>query len=478
VTKRTLFFILPLIGTAALAPALSGCSYWKAHQAGEAYAEYQQALAAGDLNGAQLALTKLVRTQEDVPDYWSELGRIDLQLGNYRGAYDALSRAHELDRSNVEIIATLAQLAVYAGEIDLADTQAKNLALLAPDHPTVTLVEGFVALKRGNLDRAEQDADKLIAQAPKDSISKILKARVLVSRGQIDQAVTMLEDQHRMVPKDRAAIRALSSIYRARGDWNAVARIEGDLHALDPKDKRAAQALVEALLRAGEVNRAAQVSSAMLSSAAPAQLVADTLDLWSRFAPSGTVLPNGAAIAQASSGERRTAFADYFNRIRKPDMAEGLLGGAQLPVNHDNSNRNAVLARALALQGRTGEAKKLFDLVLAVEPDQLNALRGRSELLAGAGDFKQAIIDAQRLVTANPDNGGDRLLLARAFLAAGNRRQVRRTLWDAFQDVPEDDRVVSALANVLASTGQADAARRLQQEVMDRRQRKLSQELV
>jgi hypothetical protein len=81
-------------------------------------------------------------------------------------------------------------------------------------------------------------------------------------------------------------------------------------------------------------------------------------------------------------------------------------------------------------------------------------------------------------VTISPDSGQDRLLLAQAYLAAGNRDEVRRTLWQAFQDLPSDERVLSALKSVLASTGDTDGQRRLDEEFKDRRIAKMTKELV
>jgi thioredoxin-like negative regulator of GroEL len=91
---------------------------------------------------------------------------------------------------------------------------------------------------------------------------------------------------------------------------------------------------------------------------------------------------------------------------------------------------------------------------------------------------KQAIVDAQRLISVTPQTGEDRLLLAQAYLAAGNRNDVRRTLWEAFQDLPRDERVMAALRNVLASTGDVDGAKRVVDEFADSKTAKLKKELV
>jgi hypothetical protein len=63
-------------------------------------------------------------------------------------------------------------------------------------------------------------------------------------------------------------------------------------------------------------------------------------------------------------------------------------------------------------------------------------------------------------------------------MAAGKRDEARRTLWDAFQDLPDDDTVFAALRRLLLSNGDADGAARLADERVDRRLDELSQEIL
>src|SRR5690349_8289918 len=110
---------------ALLALPLSACGYVKAYQARHAYGHYQVALAAGDMVQARYALTKLVHIDQDVPDYWIELGKLELQMKDYRGAYDAFAHAHELDRTNVEVLSSMAELALLSGDVDTASEHAE-----------------------------------------------------------------------------------------------------------------------------------------------------------------------------------------------------------------------------------------------------------------------------------------------------------------------------------------------------------------
>jgi predicted Zn-dependent protease len=477
VKNRTFFFTRPILGLALLS-LLSGCGYVKSYRARIAYGHYQTALAAGDLLQARNALLTLVQTQQDVAPYWIELGKLQLQMGAYREAYDAFSHAYELDRSNADVLSTMAQMALMSGDVDVANEHANALALITPDSPIVTIVRGYVALKSGELDKAEQQADTVLASYPNQPFATVLKGRVFIAENRLDDAIALLEDQHRSVPQDMSAIKGLTEIYRARDDWGNVARVQSDAHRLDPKDSSSALTAIEAFLRAGNIAAAATMSAPLLSPATDPQLIDNVLQLWARFAPPHTSLPNGMNFANAVNGDRRVAFANYYNAISHPTAAAALLHSEQTPVTHSNARWNAVFAQSLALRGKSDEARRLFDLVLEREPDQAEALRGRSSLESKIGQNKRAVIDAQRLVTISPNSGEDRVVLARAFLAAGNGDQVRRTLWDAFRDLPDDERVFSALKSVLASTGDADGLRRLNDEFNDRRGSKLLKDLV
>jgi predicted Zn-dependent protease len=456
---------------------LSGCDYLKERSVRAQYSQYQQALAAGNLGEARRALTRLTRIEQGVPEYWLELGKLQLQMGDNRRAYNAFARAHELDRSNVMVLATMTQLALVSGNSDLAAEHAKSLALLSPEHPAVILVRGYDELSTGSLDKADTDADALLASNPDDSFAKVLKARILLARDKSDDAVALLERQLQAVPDDLGAVRALSAIYRFREDWANLARIELEKHRLQPRDRSVTTSAIEASLRAGRIGAARQLSGPYLGPGANPRLLQATLESWATYAPAGTILPDAVRLAGAASGDARVSFADYFNAIGKPASAAALLGGSRLPVSHGNARANAVFAQSMAQQGKLTDAKRLFDLILDREPDQAEALRGRSRIEARSGRSKQAIIDAQRLVTVNPDSAQDRLLLVQAYTSSGNKREAMRTLWDAFQDIPGNDRIYSALRSALGATADSDAERRLAEEFADRKKATLTKEL-
>ena len=167
---RSPFFAACCIAATAFSVLLTGCNS-RASKAQAALARYEEAAASGDLIASRIALLALVAADDSDPEYWKQLGKVQVELGSYDDAYYAFSRAHELDRGNPEPLASLAQLALTSGNVEAAEEHADKLALLQPDHPVIRLTYGFVALKRSNYDEADRQVDPLLEASPRGPLT-------------------------------------------------------------------------------------------------------------------------------------------------------------------------------------------------------------------------------------------------------------------------------------------------------------------
>ena len=475
---RRAFFAVCCIAATAFTAFLGGCQSSES-RALAAYQDYEAAVAAGDLHGAKLALLQLVSADDANPTYWEELGKIQLQLGSYNDAYFAYSRARELDRDNVDTLATLTQLALLSGNSGLAEQHAKQLQLVAPDHPAAKLAYGYVYLSREDYDKADEQADALLHAFPLESGAKLLKARILLKRGQPEQAIQLLADQVRSRPDDASSWKALILLYERQNDWRAVAIAADRVHQLQPKDAESAITVVNASLRSNDIDRARRASESLLGQDAPGAQVDAVLTVWAEHWKSPDAIAEARRFARVAPIQHRLAYATYFNEVGSPDDAAALVGDSpQFPLSLANLSINSVIATLLALRGEKAEAERVFDAILAKEPDHVYALRGRINLEITTGKSKAAIIDAQRLVTIMPNSARDRLLLARAYAAAGDARQVDRTLWDAFQEIPANFETYEALRTHIGKTGDADAVQRLDEEFKQQRDSVLTREFI
>jgi predicted Zn-dependent protease len=107
--------------------------------------------------------------------------------------------------------------------------------------------------------------------------------------------------------------------------------------------------------------------------------------------------------------------------------------------------------------GRTIDARDRFDAVIAFDSGNATALRGRAELKLRYGSPDAALMDAQKLVTISPNSADARLLLARCYTAADKVEWADRTLWAAFQDIPANEDIFTALAARRKSSSEATA---------------------
>ena len=473
---RSPFFAACCTAATGLALLLAGCNSSES-RARAGYDEYQAAVAAGDLTNARIALLKVVAAEDDVPAYWEELGKLQIELGSFSDAYYAYTRAHELDRTNAQVLANLTQLALMSGNVEQAEDHAKQLELIAGDAPAIKLAFGYSALKRQNLDEADKQADALLASLPFEPGAKLLKARILLARNKHDEAVALLEKQISVRPEDKGSLRALMALHERYENWPGVASAALRLASLNPKDTQSALTAIDALLRSKKYPGALQAAQPLLAAEGPGEQVGSVLWLWEEHWPGA--LQTARELSRAADPRQRLAYATYFNEVGSPQDAMALLGGApQLPVTMANSSTNALIADSLAQSGRTDEARQLLDTILAMEPDHVYALRARINLEIRTGKAKAAISDAQRLVSILPDSARDRLLLARVYSAAGDQRQLDRTLWDAFHEIAVNRDLYEALRTHVAKFGGADAVSSVDAEYRQKQDAELFRDFI
>ena len=457
---------------------VAGCNS-RADKARDAYENYQAALATGNLPYIRNSLLALVAAQEDVAEYWIELGKIQVQLGALSDAYYAFTRAHELDRSNPQVLQVLTQLALRGGDLDRAEEHAEQLSLLAPDDPAVKMTQAYVALRRGNIAESGRIADDLLQSRPFDPAVKVLKARLLLRTGAGDAAVAMLEQQVSEQPSDVVSLNALIGILDRRDEVAKAATYGRKYVASNPDDLGVAALTIGAALRAGNPEVARQVSLRVLSDRLRVAEVASVLDPWLRYGPNGGFVAEAARLGGKAPAAQKPAFATFLNEAGAPDSAAALVQDlARLPVTAENDEANAALAMSQGLRGNTADALRRFDAILALDANNAAALKGRIRLLLRNRQAGAARLDAQRLVAVNPADAEAHILLAHVQSALGDQAQAERVLWNAFHQLSADRNIYEALRVFVARTGGPDGVRRLDQEFGDQRDAKLTREFI
>ena len=433
-------------------------------RAQEALSEYQTAAAANDLMAARKALMQLVGAKDDVPDYWIELGKLQASTGSYGDAYYAFTRAYELDRSNPDVLRAVTELALRSGDITLAQKRARELEIVAPGDPLVKLTDGWVAISDSEYDKAIAAADSLLAASSFDPDGTLLKARALIGLQRDDEAKALLTKQVAAQPSDAGSLRFLTKIYARSGEWSDVVNTARRLNSVAPTDLANSLLLIEAALRSGDIAESRRASVQVLGPKAAPSTIAAVLEVWENYWPSPQRVEDARNLAASAPNlSQKLVYAAFLNRVGAPPEAMRIASAAAtLPVDARNAEANAVLADALSRTGNLNAAKSRLDAVIAFDPGNATALRSRAELELRTGHAAMAIDDAQKLVTVLPNSPTDRLLLAHCFAVAGKPDWARRTLWTAFQDIPGDEKIYAALADM--RKGDPDGMAQLQAE--------------
>ena len=168
------------------------------------------------------------------------------------------------------------------------------------------------------------------------------------------------------LPNGDGRRRTLAELYR------------GLAHALGQEERQQGFERVRAARRTVRARRAAEP---LLAPNVPSRLVDTVLKLWVQYWKSPDAVAEARRLAGSAPIQQRLAYATYFNEVDSPEDAAALVGDSpHFPLNRTNLSSNSVIATLLALQGRSAEAQRVFDAILAEEPDHVYALRGRINL--------------------------------------------------------------------------------------------------
>jgi predicted Zn-dependent protease len=318
----------------------------------------------------------------------------------------------------------------------------------------------------------------MLATSPFDSAATVLKARSLISLDRQDEALALLTKQVQAQPSDIGSLQVLAKIYQGQRDWPKVVETTRRLFELAPDDRDNALLLAKAGFLSGNAPLGRQVSFKLLRPNADPLFIASVLDMWADCWPSPQRIDDARRLAaSAADTKQKLVYAAFLSRVGSPADAIRLSSGAAtLPANAKSAEANAVLGDAWLRSGNLPGAKSRLDAVLAFDPGNATALRGRSELELRTGNSAAAIVDAQKLVTVLPNSSRDRLLLVRSYLAAGNTKWADRTLWAAFQEIPADTKIYAALQ--ATKQGDSEGLRDLQDEFARQMKARLNRGLL
>ncbi|WP_238147134.1 tetratricopeptide repeat protein [Rhizorhabdus dicambivorans] len=416
-----------------------------------------------DLYSARVEIKRAIGAQDDVPEYWAKLARIELADGHYLEAYQAYARVVEIDPDNEEATQTMAELSYQAGSFEDADRLADKILKKQPRSLRMLLVKGAVAASRRDVPGARGIAEQMLAIDPGNEGAKILLARVMNMSGERAPAMALLEESIAKDGESVAKLMALLDLYNSREDFPRVARTFARLFTLQPGNAELRLEYAKLLYERGRPDRAlgmlARLARRHRHDPAIEQKI---VDLWTEVG-SDRVDVDGLRRFVTTSGDKqmKIALGHLLLDQKRHAEAEALLRPLidTGDVTAAKVEADVLYAGALAGLGRGGEAQALVDRVLKFDPANPRALLMQVQVAIATGDLASALRDAQALVRDNPALAEARVALADIYVRRKERVLADASFARALNEVPDSGPMLTAYVAYLRDTQREPMAR-------------------
>jgi len=384
----------------------------------------------------------------------------------------AQTRSAAEDFGTAQAWLALADLEIYLGHPDAADTALQSAAAAAPQQAElITLRRADLRIKSGDLEGAEA----LAAQVKDAALASILRGQILLEQGDDEGALALLEKAIERYPNHpgartlagRAAER-LGQNERALAHYREVVR----------SDPTATQAAVLAAALASSLGRHKEaveyVGRYIGELKTPAEAHAFSVGIRAAHAAG----MNDTTVHLLGLMSQRPDLAAAL-AVEKAWLAEQGGGGAEGVARSlaasgidlsDPANELALrrLVEAELALGRKEQALARVDAALRKSPESASLRDARGRVLLESGRGEPARAEFERALRSDPGYGPARAGLAALALQAGDREQALRGFDEAAGAPTRDPEAAYRAAQLERELGRGDeAARRLREVVAE-----------
>lgn len=345
------------------------------------------------------------------------------------------------------------------GNVQKALEYLDTLLARNPRHFAGRLLQASYLIEKGEGLKAKVLVDELLRQAPAEAQVLALAGRLAVLRRQFDQAAGYFE-RAQAAGAGSSALRDLALSQSAMGQGKlAMANLE-KVVAQNPRDVRAAIELAVAYARQGMARKAVATAEALVARA-----------------PDDATMLNFLGNIQGRLGDQGAMRAAYERALEKAPTYQPTvinLSRLDLDQNHVDAARARLLAwtkdhakDAEALfflgvaerrAGRHGEALQAWERAQLADRRDARARLASVDLLLELRRHDEALVAARNLAGDRVDSVLVQHLLARAYLAAGQRDAARSTLKEALKLAGFDPAAVVQTGRFMLAAGDVDGA--------------------
>ena len=389
-------------------------------------------------------LNKAVKLDPNEPQAYLLTARLDLMPGGAgpKSARDALDKVVALE--NADAAARANALVLRAGLQEDAEKKLDDLneaVRLLPHNAATVRARGLTLADMNKLEPALADLDKAISLDPQDVPTYEAKAIVLAALERFDEAIAALQRAIELAPDATGPLVQLARVHIARK------KLDDALAVLDKVLESQPDNVAVLLLRSGVYQELGKKEQAMAD-----------VDKALEIQPGLIVAIRTRALLLADAERYDEAVAE-LNKLRENDPGD-LLTLMQLGTLH-------------TMQKQSDKAVEVYSLVLSLQPDLWQALRGRGDAYLNIGKHAEAVADYEKALKIEPKDSGilNNLAWVLATSPDDKIRDGQRAVKLAAEACEETEyklpHILSTLAAAHAETGDFAAARKWAEKAVE-----------
>lgn len=429
---------------------LAGCND-RVQEAADNAALAQVQFDSGNFVEARQSIQRAISARDDVPEYFIILARSELALQQTAGAFNAYSRALDLQADNLEVLQNIAELGLQADRIREADEAADRMLLLFPGSARAMLVKGFVAIENGRPEDAKRFASSILQANPNDEGGAILSARLSALDGRFDESKAEILRARSNVGETEALNATLLEVYRAQGNAEGMRSVFPQVVAAAGQIADYRLDYINFLYKTGDRSAARnETRKAMQSRPNDIAMLASLSRLFHEYDASPFSAAQRQALAEAGTRASQIAVARFYLEAGQLPEALAIL---ERPLSQEVLEAKALAARILLAQGRKDAADRMAASVLELDPRNPDALLARSARRLATGKLDAAIEDANVIVSDAPQEYMGYVALANAHLAKGSPLRARQVFERGIDALPQSTLLIEEYEQFLRRLG-------------------------
>lgn len=416
----------------------------------------------GDSAAAKALLEKAVAANPALLPARYALIQVLINEEQFDAATAQLEEARKLRSGDLK--ASYFEAMIAFGRKDLAKAREASQAVLkrAPEHVPTLVLAGAIELQSGQTAAAESYLRKAISISPQHSGARRLLVRAYLGSNQPAKAMELIQPLVSAGTRLDPQMQLLAGeTYMATGDLKQASSFFAAASDFRQQAPIARTRLGQIALASGNPDAGIkELESVTGLEGAPMQAdmalivgYVRTKDLDKALAAANAFVKKNpqSPLAQQVLGAVYAA--------RKDNAAARIAYSRAVELNSTYLPAIANLARLDLIDKKPADARKRFEAVVAKEPTNEMALLGLAEILTRTGAPAEEVSAVlQKAVSANPQSANARLALIGFYNRTKDSRAALSAAQDATASLPNDLRIMGALAQAQEAAGDTNQA--------------------